>query len=115
MASKELELVQQLVEKSRAKAITWEPTATNNEFVAAFKGNVTFTISKFEDPNYYGDSYRLVMRDESNREMLTVDRGFNALSSEQPPLADLYQAAHDSALNVEETIDSILNDLRKVS
>lgn len=108
MTQKELELVKQLLEKTKAKAIPWEPTANENEFVAPFKGKVTFMISKYDDPEVYGDSFKLVMRDQGNREMLTVD----ATGGSQ--LGALYRAAHDAALKVEETLDAILNDLEKV-
>lgn len=114
MAPKENELIQQLLEKTRAKAIDWEPTAKENEFVSAFKGNVTFTVSKFDDPNYYGDCYRLLMRDSFDREMLTIDSK-PRIGDVITPLGDLYKEAHDSALKVEETIDAILNDLRQAS
>jgi len=116
MTEKELELVQQLLEKTRAKAIPWEPTARENEFVAPYKGHVTFTVSKYDDPNYYGDSYKLVMRDPEDREMLmlTLDNR-NGISATEQPLSALYQAAHDSALKVEETLDAILDDLRTAS
>jgi hypothetical protein len=114
MPHKELELIDQLLEKTRAKAIPWEPTARENEFVAPFRGQVTFTIAKYDDPNYYGDSFRLIMRDPGNREMLMLDSrsGFAAL---EKSLTALYQAAHDSALKVEETIDAILDDLKSAS
>jgi hypothetical protein len=114
MPQKEVELVEQLLEKTRAKAIPWEPTARDNEFVAPFKGQVTFTVTKYDDPNYYGDSVRLIMRDPGNREMLMLDSrsGFSPL---EKSLTALYQAAHDSALKVEETIDAILDDLKSAS
>lgn len=114
MPNKELELVEQLLEKTRARAIPWEPTARDNEFVAPFKGQVTFTVAKYENPNYYGDSFKLLMRDPENREMLILDSrsGFGPL---EQSLTALYQAAHDSALKVEETIDAILDDLKSAS
>jgi len=112
MTDKERELLTQLIEKTRAGAIPWEPTAKENEFVGPYKGHATFTVSKYEDPDHYGDSYRLVMRDPENREMLVLERGAGWVEDDQR-LAELYRAAHDCALNVEETIDAILDDLRK--
>lgn len=109
MTDKERELVQQLLEKTRAKTIPWEATADENEFVAPFKGQATFTISR--DPS---EVFRLVMRNVENREMLEVD-SLSGLANDAQQLATLYRAAHDSALNVEETLDAILKDLRKVS
>jgi hypothetical protein len=111
MTDKELQLVKQLIEKTEARTIPWEPTARENEFVAPFKGHVTFTISKYEDPTHYGDSVRLVMRDPSNREMLEVDSN-SGFDEADRSLVSLYRAAHDSALKVEETLDAILDDLR---
>ena len=114
MPQKELELVEQLLEKTRAKAIPWEPTARDNEFVAPFKGQVTFTVSKYDDPSYYGDSFRLIMRDPENREMLMIDSRSGFPAPDQA-LRALYQSAHDSALKVEETLDAILDDLKSAS
>jgi len=120
MTEKERQLVQQLLEKTRVKAIPWEPTASDNEFVAPYKGHVTFTVSKHDDPSYYGDSFKLTMRDPGNREMLVIEdrSGLPAATGEEQTgalLATLYRAAHDSALKVEETLDAILDDLRAAS
>jgi hypothetical protein len=107
-------LVAELQQKSEAKKIQWEPTANQDEFVATFRGQVTFTISKYEDPNYNGDSYRLVMRDSEGREMLSFAHHSSWSGGEKfPQLLQLYQEAHDSALKVDETIDSILDNLRE--
>jgi hypothetical protein len=100
-------LVAELQQKTEARKITWEPTANQDEFVATFRGKVTFTVSKYEDPSFFGDSYKLVMRDGEGREMLSVTNR-NTLGMES-----LYENAHDSALKVDETIDSILENLRE--
>jgi hypothetical protein len=114
MTEKERQLVRQLMEKTSAKAIPWEPTARENEFVAPYKGHVTFTVSKYDDPNHYGDSFKLVMRDPGDREMLALDSRTGFVTDVEA-LGALYRAAHDSALKVEETIDAILDDLRTAS
>jgi hypothetical protein len=111
MTDKERELISQLLEKTSSKTIPWEPTARENEFVAPYKGHATFTISRFEDPSYYGDSFRFVMRDSSDREMLEI-MGNGAFPPDLDALGRLYRAAHDSALKVEETLDAILDDLK---
>ncbi|MCI0348470.1 MAG: hypothetical protein L0Z53_03505 [Acidobacteriales bacterium] len=111
MTEKQKELIQQLLDKTNAKTITWEPTAAKDEFVCTFRGNYTFTITKTTDTGYYGDVFVLVMRDEADREMLTLHSGAN--SDLRTDLTTLYYAAHNSALKVEEAIDDILEDLRK--
>jgi len=103
-------LIAELQQKTEAKKISWEPTAAQDEFVATFRGKVTFAISKFEDPNYYGDSYKLIMRDAEGREMLSIT---NRTAGLEADLYSLYEGAHDSALKVDETIDSILENLRE--
>lgn len=113
MADKEFQLVERLVEKTRAKAIPWEPTATDSEFVAPYKGHVTFTVSKYEVTNLYPPTcYKLVMRDQADREMLSIDSNLTVHDLSQK-LGELYWAAHDSALKVEETLNAILDDLAK--
>lgn len=102
-------LVAELLQKTNAKKIQWEPTANQDEFVATFRGQVTFTVSKYEDPSFYGDSYKLVMRDREGREMSSFS---NRIIGSEVDLYSLYEEAHDSALKVDETIDSILENLR---
>jgi len=114
MPQKEVELVEQLLEKTRAKATPWELTARDNEFVAPFKGQVTFTVTKYDNPSYYADSFRPIMRDPEYREMLMLDTG-SGFAAVEKSLGALYQVAHDSALKVEETIDAILDDLQSAS
>jgi hypothetical protein len=41
---KEIQLVAQLLDKTKKRSITWEPTAHDDEFIAALGGNVSFTI-----------------------------------------------------------------------
>lgn len=114
MSQKEEELVQQLVEKTEAKVIPWEPTAKRNQFVAPFRGNVTFTVLRYE--NEYGNAFhRLTMRDSEDRELFSLDTGEIVNVAARENLEKLYKAAHDTALRVEETIEIVLDDLRKVS
>ncbi|MHB8754643.1 MAG: hypothetical protein ACYC92_06750 [Candidatus Acidiferrales bacterium] len=106
MPGKEAALVKQLLEKTVAKAIPWEPTAQFDQFAASV-GDVNFTISR------YDNEYVLEMRDSQYREMRRLN---SVLTSDlQPSLEQLYSSARDSALNVEDKIDSVLNELRKVS
>lgn len=114
MVQKEAELIQQLLEKTEAKVIPWEATAKPNQFIAPFRGNVSFTISRYET-EYGSASYRLVMKDQDNREMLSLDSGESMPAPLATNLEELYKVAHDLALRVEETIDVILDELRKVS
>ncbi|HEV2616092.1 MAG TPA: hypothetical protein VGU63_05725 [Candidatus Acidoferrales bacterium] len=107
MSEKETQLAQQLFEKTNARAIAWQPTARSNEFLAPFRGDVTFTIGRYAN-QYDNEYYKLMMRDQDGRELLELD-------TPDKLLGDLYKAAHDAALNVEETIDSVLDELRKVS
>jgi len=106
MSGKEAALVGQLLEKTVMKAIPWEATAQFDHFGATVS-NVTFTISR------YDETYTLEMRDSQYREMLRINS--EASRELRSNLAQLYDAARDSALRVDETIDSILDDLRKVS
>lgn len=108
MAQKEAELVRQLLEKTEAKAIPWEPTAQINQFAAAIS-NVSFTIARFDS------TYVLEMRDNQYREMLRISTDEIASGEMQSNLMQLYNSARDSALNVEEAIESLLDNLRKVS
>ncbi len=106
MSRKEAMLVEQLLGKTLAKAIPWEPTAQLDQFAASI-GDVSFTISR------YDTDYVLEMRDSQYREMRRLSSA--VIRELQSGLEELYNSARDSALNVEDKIDSVLEELRKVS
>jgi hypothetical protein len=102
VTDKEAKLVDQLLEKTRKRNITWEPTAKNDEFVSALGGRVSFTVASWRD----GDS--LTMRDDFDRVLLRVE------SDSIPQVSELYAEARRVALKVDESLDDVLEQLRRM-
>ena len=96
---KEIKLVAQLLDKTRKRSITWEPTARDYEFVSTLSGNVSFTVSGWQDAE------TLTMRDELDRVLLSVD------SRSIAQVSQLYEEARRLALKVDESLDNVLGQL----
>ncbi len=102
VTDKEVKLVDQLLDKTRKRSITWEPTAKNDEFVSTLGGRVSFIVGAWRATE------SLTMRDELDRVLLTVD------SDSIPQVSELYTEARRVALKVDESLDSILDQLGKM-
>lgn len=102
VTDKEVKLVDQLLDKTRKRSITWEPTAKNDEFVSTLGGRVSFIVGAWRVTE------SLTMRDELDRVLLTVD------SDSIPQVSELYTEARRVALKVDESLDSILDQLGKM-
>lgn len=99
---KEMRLVEQLLDKTRKRILLWEATAEENEFLAAFGGNVLFTIRCRQS------CVLLTMRDERDRLLLAVD------SRDMNEVSQLYAEARRQAVNVEGALDDVLEQLAKL-
>lgn len=121
-AGKERELVEQITKKTKQGLIVWEPTAHSDQFLTTFKGEASFTIRKYDD-QYGSPQYVLSVSDQFGRELLTddssdpggvlVQRPGELGTGKEHVLRELYEAAHHSALKYDETIDLLLDELRK--
>jgi hypothetical protein len=103
VTDKVIKLVAQLIEKTRKLSITWEPTAKQDEFLSVLGGSVSFTLG----PGHETDII-LTMRDELDRVLLTID------SEEIAQVSELYAEARLQALNVDESLDSVLDQLARM-
>jgi hypothetical protein len=99
---KEIKLVAQLLEKTKKRSITWEPTAKDDEFVSTLSGNVSFTVGSWRETDI------LTMRDELGRVLVTID------SDSTVQVAELYAEARRQALKVDESLDSVLDQLGRM-
>jgi hypothetical protein len=102
VTDKEVKLIDQLLDKTRKRSITWEPTAKNDEFVSALGGRVSFTVAAWRD------SETLTMRDELDRVLLSVE------SDSIPQVSELYTEARRVALKVDESLDDVLDQLGRM-
>lgn len=99
---KEIQLVTQLLEKTRKRSLTWEPTASDDEYVSTLGGNVSFTVSSWRGKEL------LTMRDQLDRVLLTID------SYTVAQVSELYAEARRLALKVDESLDNVLNTLERM-
>ena len=102
VTDKEIKLVDQLLDKTRKRTITWEPTAKNDEFISTLGGRVSFTVGAWRDTE------TLTMRDELDRVLLSVE------SDAIPQVSELYAEARRVALKVDESLDSVLDQLGRM-
>ena len=100
---KEIKLVKQLLDKTRKKILSWEPTAEAGEFFSTLGGSVSFTVRQVSQTREF-----LIMRDDSDRMLLTVD------SFEVDDVSQLYAEARRQALKVDESLDGVLDQLAKL-
>jgi len=111
MPIKERELVELLLDRTKKRKIKWEATAQENEFVTTLGGEVTVTIGlvRMDDGEHF--TRGLTMRDSFGREMLTVTAW--SADVDGAVLKELFEEVRRAALNVDETMERILNQLRK--
>ncbi len=99
---KEFKLVEQLLDKTRRRSIAWEPTAKNDEFVSSLGGLVSFILGTWRSTE------SLTMKDDLDRVLLTV------ASDSIPLVSELYAEARRVALKVDESLDSVLDQLGRM-
>jgi hypothetical protein len=99
---KEIKLVEQLLDKTRKKVLSWEPTAEEEEFFSTLEGDVSFTVRQGSAREF------LIMRDERDRRLLTID------SFDVNEVSQLYAEARRQALKVDESLDGVLDRLAKL-
>jgi hypothetical protein len=99
---KEIRLVAQLLDKTKKRLITWEPTVKEDEFVSTLGGTVSFTVGSWQETAI------LTMRDQLDRVVVTID------SDPIPQVLELLAEARRQALNVEESLDNVLDQLARM-
>lgn len=102
VTDKEVKLVDQLLDKTRSRSITWESSAKDDEFISTLGGRVSFTVGAWHETEI------LTMRDELDRVLLTV--GSDAI----PKVSELYAEARRFALKVDESLDEVLDQLERM-
>ena len=100
---KEIKLVEQLLDKTRQRILSWEPTARDDEFLSTLGGNVSFTVGPWGEM-----TDALIMRDQRGRVLLTVDSG------DVNQVLELHGEARRQGLKVDESLDEVLKQLTKL-
>src|SRR5882724_11647588 len=111
---KALKLFQEVILKTKAGRIKWEPTANETEFFAVLPGGVTVSIVKWVEKDSWrkdDDFIAMVLRSD-DRELLRVTPANDGV--EWAGLAELYEYARRQALRVDSTVDKLLGELAKL-
>src|SRR5712692_10105916 len=111
--TKAIDFFQGVLSKTRAGRIRWQPTAEDEEYIAAIGGQFTLSISQFVEP-YLTPHTRcaLDLKDQDGRLLTRVTTG--DLGIDQTDLLELYEAARRQALKVDDKIDQLLGELSKL-
>lgn len=97
---KDIHFLDFLVQETRDGRLKWEPTAEENAFTVSFKGKYTATV--WTRTTNSGPFYRLLLIDDSDRELLRLT------NRDLEQVETLYQLAQRIALNVDSAIDEIM-------
>jgi len=100
-----LEMIVELLEKSKSGKLKWEPTAEG--FAVAIGGEIAFHISKAEDEAWPS----LEMIDEEGKVVWEV-RGKDAEYDER--FDELYRIARNIGYRLNERVESVLKNLKKL-
>jgi len=106
-SEKDLQLVEQLTEATNSGRITWEPTATLDEFTTSFRGKYSVIVAN------QGSLYSFRMLDDAGREMLKEEYDSGLEFNRQGDLIRrLFELARRTALRVDRAVDEILHELQ---
>jgi hypothetical protein len=103
------ELIESLVEKTRAGRLRWKPTASESTFATAFGGEYGLVIAQASLRS--GPVYYLFLRDAEDRELFSI----SSLDTKIPVAAELpvlYELARRQALDVDKKVDELLRKLK---
>jgi hypothetical protein len=106
---KEIEFVKQLLEATQQGRLSWAPTARPDEFTTSFKQPISVIVGRVSE-----DHYTFRKLDDAEREMLKLEYKESSADFADPAevVMELFEAARRQALQVDEVIDDILEELR---
>ena len=107
---KALKLFQEVLEKTTAGRIRWEPTAEENLFIAPIGGQFTLALSKYVTATGAID-VGLTLKDKE-RELVRVTPDVKGVSISG--FLELFEGASRQANRVDEKIDKVLGELQKL-
>lgn len=105
--SKEAEIFNQILEKTRSGSLQWEPTADTDEFVSSVKGQYSFGLV---GPPTYAPA--LQMRDDEGRTLVTITIKTTGLEFQHEKFGELFELARRQALKVDESLENALDNLK---
>src|SRR6266436_6412883 len=104
---KALQLFQEVLSKTRAGRIKWEPTANESEYAAVLPGGFTLAVLTYFELDNWGqheNRFALVLRGDEG-ELLRVTRDTDGVTSAE--LSELIELARRRALLVDARVDKL--------
>ena len=111
---KALQLFREVLAKTKAGRMRWEPTANETEFFNVLPSGSTLLVSKSRQQDSYGnydDDFALVLRN-GEQDLLRVASDVQGVGLRG--LSELYEFVRRQALRVDATVDQVLGDLAKL-
>jgi hypothetical protein len=109
---KALALFKETLAKTQLGRIPWEPAVSGDALIAAIKGKFSLVLTREERNDWIQDTYKLAMKDQSDREILTVAHNIEGVK--QTDLQTLYDTARRQAYRVDQQVDDLISDLRNL-
>ena len=110
-----LKLFQEVLQKTQANRIPWEPTADEANYIAPIGGNFTVSVLQFADTDQWGNdfaNYNLILKDKTGRVLIRV--GIDVDDVGREGLQALFEAARRRGLQIDQKLESFLGELGKL-
>ncbi|MGB0108628.1 MAG: hypothetical protein WBP52_09005 [Terriglobales bacterium] len=107
-------LFQEILKKTLAKKLPWQPTSEEDKFVASMLGKYTLTLIPYTSLGNWGEREGLpvvTLDDDRKNTIVEINSDVNGVSPEE--LRTLLVFARRVALNADEKIDELLGELKK--
>jgi hypothetical protein len=111
---KALALFQEILKKTLAKKLPWQPTAQEDNFVAPMLGKYTLTLVPYEYRDNWGapqGSPTISLADADGNNIAEIHSGIEGIRGED--LRTLLVFARRIAFNADEKIDELLHELQR--
>jgi len=108
MTDKVHDVLNKLLEETTARRVRWEDTGRESSFRVNLP-NGLIRIDEQQGSNNFESVYIINIYNAKNRLIETIDDN----DTDDPLLRDLFRAARSTALNVEETLDGLMQDIMK--
>jgi hypothetical protein len=111
---KALALFQEILKKTLAKKLAWQPTSEEDKFVASMLGKYTLTLVPYTSIGDWGEHEGppvVTLDDDRKNTIVEINAGISGVGAEE--LQTLLVFARRIALNADEKIDELLDELKK--
>ena len=107
-------LVKALIDKTGEGKVSWEPTVSDEKFLAGFSKYVVSVEVGFEDGFRQERPYRTLSLLNNNGKTVDAKVEYDIDSSDYEELGELFMLARRSAYNAEESLDNLLQELQRI-